>query len=171
MSPRLGYLTRSAEYVVLSLTLIVATALSSDAQQISPTRDGSAAISPGVQQVDAYRLTMPVLRKVMAGWPKVREGRPDGWTDKLRFMNVKQLTAEFDRIPAARRSIASSGLSTQEYAAAWLAYTEAAMFLMEEDLAKTYGTQPPAALKEGIRKQNVELIRANRPEIEQHSGP
>jgi hypothetical protein len=126
-----------------------------------------------------YRLTDPVVRKVAA---VMREWDPKGpppssadqaeqaayfgkqtdaavWVGKAANTSVAERTAEFDRIPELKAAIARAGLSTPEFAEAWLAYVSAKQYLMEEDAARKTGDDPPTPLPPGVLKDNVELIR------------
>jgi hypothetical protein len=148
MSRQRGLPTRSVACWAGILAVLTVTAL--------PGRT-AAQNGKNVQQSDGhYRLTMPVVRKMLTvNGPSLSEELP---ADKALLMSDKELAAALDRIPAARRAIAGSGLSTGEFAAAWKAYAEAEESLMREENGETTDER-------GVRKENVELIRANREEI------
>jgi hypothetical protein len=161
-----GLLNHSVACWIASLALLALPASASKSYAQQTERQVGARITDTrevPQSEEEYRLTMPVLRKMLAvKGPHISDALPP---DTARWMSVKELTAALDRIPAARQAIASAGLSTAQFAAAWKAYAEAEEYLMQEELAKTMDARAPVPLHDGVRKDNVELIRANQKEV------
>lgn len=155
---------RTAWITCLIVTAAVS-ACQSDAQSSTAQADPLLATANAGQHADGeYRLTMPVVRKTLSlPLVDVSDELP---IDRVRWMSVKELAGEFERIPATRTAIAGSGLSTGEVAAALQAIMRAEEYLLREELAGTGGMAAPAPLEEGVLKHNVDLLRANREEIE-----
>lgn len=68
-----------------------------------------------------YRLTMPTLRKIITAGRGINAG-PDAQAINAATnrpaMSIEDLMGVFDRYPAAKRAVASSGLSPREFATA-----------------------------------------------------
>ena len=118
----------------------------------------------------AYRLTMPTLRKVLVALRENSRG-PDSavvdayfWPDPMSRRSIAEVAAFLQRHPSTRRAVARSGLSSREFATAYLSYVHAARYLMEEAAKRMQGqaARPPGH----VPRQNVELIRANADELE-----
>ena len=125
-----------------------------------------------------YRLTMPTVRKVLAVQEKFLDAAnsPDAkkWTKEMEGkstgnMSIAELSAFYDRIPPIKQAVASTGLSTREYVTAMFSFFQAAMMVSMQEYAKQQGSKEAATLPPGISKENIELVRQNKAEIDQIS--
>ena len=120
----------------------------------------------------AYRLTESGLGRVeqaarnMAAAledPAVRaqvEGMEDDDDDDVESPTLAQMAAHFDRMPFARRAIASAGMSTLEFVTFQLSLLQASM------AAAVLEMQPSATLPAGTPKENVAFVQAHRARLE-----
>lgn len=115
-----------------------------------------------------FRLTMPVVRKVVpvlsavgeqaeAECPEVRESYRKGATE---------LAKAFDRCKPVEERLDAAGLSSHESAGVTLALMRAFWHLGTEEAAAEAGQDPPPPPSSEIARANLELVRANRAEIE-----
>ncbi len=123
-----------------------------------------------------YRLTMPTVRKVLGAMREMRadpeskkyESEGEGWGEKFLNMSLAEITAEYDRLPPAKRAIARSGLSTREWVTAFASLMWAGRVIAEQELAKATGKAP---ITPGhVPQENVDLVRQNEAEIERLHG-
>ena len=126
----------------------------------------------------SYRLTMPTIRKLVAVQEKIMEvaASPDAkkWAKELERQSsgnatIAELSAAYDRVPPLKQAIASSGLSTREYVTAFFSFFQAAMMVSVQEYAQQQGSKEAAPLPAGVSKENVELVRQNKAEIDQIS--
>ncbi len=134
--------------------------------------------SDDAKALASYRLTMPTIRKLVAAQEKFLEAAssPDAkkWTKEMEGkstgnMSIAELSALYDRIPPIKQAIASSGLSTREYVTAMFAFFQAAMVASMQDYAKQQGSKEAATLPPGVSKENIDLVRQNKAEIDRIS--
>lgn len=126
-----------------------------------------------LRTLSEYRLTMPVVRKVMQVGREVENG-PEGKqvgeaTQNITNMSIEQVVALSDRFPTLKKAVASSGLSAKEFATAQLSLQWAYRYLAVSEMEKATGKPahgPPAH----VPKENVELVRSNEAEIARLSG-
>jgi hypothetical protein len=78
--------------------------------------------------------------------------------EKLLVGTLNQRVAEAERVPALKAAITHAGLSTREFVPAFVAYHSAMDHLQGEEMKASYG-EPVPALRPGVFKDNVELIR------------
>jgi hypothetical protein len=126
-----------------------------------------------LRALSEYRLTMPVVRKVMQVGREVESG-PEGKqvreaTMSITNMSIEQIVALNDRFPTLKKAVASSGLSPKEFATAQLSLQWAYRYLATAEMEKAMGRQsagPPAH----VPKENVEFVRSNEAEIARLGG-
>ena len=121
---------------------------------------------------------MPTIRKLVAAQEKFLEAAssPDAkkWMKEMEGkstgnMSIAELSALYDRIPPIKQAVVSSGLSTREYVTAMFAFFQAAMVASMQDYANQQGSKGAATLPPGVSKENIELVRQNKAEIDQIS--
>ena len=144
---------------VLTLGTVLAVALAAP----SAHAQGPATL----EALSEYRLTMPMLRKVIASGKTAQEG-PDSKAfaaaTNRPAMSIEDVMSAFDRYPSGKRAVAASGLSTREMATAYLAFYYTSRYLAEEQMRKAMGQTMPGPPAH-VRPDNVELLRKNQDEI------
>jgi hypothetical protein len=126
-----------------------------------------------LRALSEYRLTMPVVRKVMQAGREVESG-PEGKqvgeaTQNITNMSIEQVVALNDRFPTLKKAVASSGLSPKEFATAQLSLQWAYRYFATSEMEKQLG-RPSAGPPAHVPKENVELVRANQAEIARLGG-
>jgi ABC-type Fe3+ transport system substrate-binding protein len=120
-----------------------------------------------LKALGAYRLTMPTLRKVIAAG-KAAERGPDADAIKQATgqsaMSIEHVMGVFDRYPSARNAVAASGLSSREFATAYLAFYYTTRYLADDQMRRALGQTPPGPPAH-VNPANVELVRNNQEEI------
>ena len=120
------------------------------------------------QTAESYRLTMPVLRKVLpvlnATGVKTECPRNGGLFRDVDAMRIAEMEAVLDRCVPVRRAAVAQGVSTREAALVAKALIRAGRRITEEESAKATGGTP-APLPAGVLSDNVALVRQNEAEI------
>jgi hypothetical protein len=121
-----------------------------------------------LETLGSYRLTMPVVRKLMAA-AREFENAPDARAaqDEMRDlsrMSIDQAVAVIGKYPSLQKAVASTGMPLREFATASLAFYWATRFLLEDGMRQASGAKsngPPAH----VPLENVELLLKNEEEI------
>ena len=117
--------------------------------------------------VESYRLTMPVLRKVLPALyhPEARacEKGKNEHRDPSR-MSLAEMTARLEECAPVRNAVRQSGLSAREAALTLAALLRASRRSADEESARATGGQAPP-LAPGPLRDNVQLIRDNEAEL------
>jgi hypothetical protein len=126
-----------------------------------------------LRALSEYRLTMPVVQKVMHVGREVEKG-PEGKqvgeaTQNMTSMSIEQVVALNDRFPTLKKAVASSGLSPKEFATAQLSLQWAYRYLATAEMEKALG-KPSRGPPAHVPKENVEFVQNNRAEIERLGG-
>ena len=114
-----------------------------------------------------YRLTMPTLRKIITAGRGINAGadaQAINAATNRPAMSIEDLMGVFDRYPAAKRAVASSGLSPREFATAYLAWVYTGRYLADAEARKALG-QTVAGPPAHVRPDNVTLLRDNQDEL------
>jgi len=124
-----------------------------------------------LKALQAYQLTVPSLTKVLDAGRTIEES-PEATqigeaTAELTRMSIEQVMAVADKYPSMKRAIASSGLSSREFATALLSFTWATRYLAEEEMLTGMGKTPPGPPAH-VPKANVDLVRRNRALIQRY---
>ena len=125
-----------------------------------------------LRALSEYRLTMPTLRKVITAGRSIPRGpEADAIAEATNrpAMSIEDVMAVFDRYPSAKRAVASSGLSSREFATAYLAFYYTSRYLAEEQMRRGMGQTPPGPPAH-VRPDNVALLRQNEAELRRLSG-
>ena len=124
-----------------------------------------------LKALQAYQLTAPNLTKVLETGRTI-ENSPEATrigeaTAELTRMSIEQVMAVADKYPSMKRAVASSGLSSREFATALLSFTWAVRYLAEEEMLTGMGKTPPGPPAH-VPKANVDLVRRNRALIQKY---
>ena len=151
-----GFAARTTVVVAcLTIAGLVATASPTGAQGPATLR-----------AIGEYRLTMPTLRKLIAAGKAVNTA-PDAAAINAALgrpaMSIEDVMGTIERYPAAKRAVSASGLSTEEFATAYLAYFYTVRHLADAEMRRAQGQTvgPPAH----VRPDNVQLVRDNQAEL------
>ena len=123
--------------------------------------------------IESYRLTMPVLRKVLPALYHPDAGACEKGKNENRDpsrMPLAEMTARLEECAPVRNAVRRSGLSTREAALTLAALVRASKRSAEEESAKAAGGQAPAT-GPGPLKDNVRLIRDNEAELGRLARP
>jgi hypothetical protein len=147
---------------------LVSSALLLTARDVAAQRTRPTAANDGRAEAESYRLTMPVLRRVLpvlhAPGVTTECPRQGGAFRDVDAMPVTEMQAVLDRCAPVRRAAAAHGVSTREVALAAKALMRAGRRITEEESAKVSGGTP-APLSAGALRDNVLLVRQNEAEI------
>lgn len=132
--------------------------------QRAPAGDAATA-EPTASDFSNYRLDMDKMRKYAAAI-KGFSALPPSDTAGVSGLNMSgnestaQTISKIESNPVARRVLADAGLSAKDYVWITAAYLQAAM---TQGLIEV---SPEAKIPEGQNLQNLEFLKANKPELE-----
>jgi hypothetical protein len=165
------------------LTLTTTAACGGDVQGTSPqtTSRAGARFDPKAYALDEAKVRK--LAAVMRAWdpkgPEPKSDDPNVFVDKMGWMRkgvefdnkvvldltARNSTATLESVPELKAAIAREGLSTREFAEAYLAYKTAEGELLVAGLgqlagavAGTSAAQQPEPKYTGVFKDNIELV-------------
>jgi hypothetical protein len=115
--------------------------------------------------VDEYRLSMPMLRKVL---PVLYAPRMDTCPRRapreVAAMSVAEMQEQIEHCAPVQRAAAAHGVTTREVALVSKALMQVGIRMAEEESAKATGGTP-APLPPGVLRDNVALVRQNEAEL------
>lgn len=143
---------RPSGAAVFALTLVAALTLPSPA----PAQVRSVAES---KAIDSYRLTMPMLRKVVpALYAPGAQSCPRPKARDANSLSIAEMTRSLERCPPVTRALARVGVPVREAAVVF-----ASLLRTGQQVAMQSGRT--AALPPGVARDNALLLEQNDPEI------
>lgn len=142
----------------LSLGLVLITS-----SMLAPAAPAQGRSPADARIIDSYRLTMPVLRKVLpALYAPGAESCPRDRTRDPHAMSIAEMVATLERCAPVVQSLRRAGVPVREGAIVF-----ASMLRTGKEVALHNGDA--AAIPRGVQRDNALLLQQNEPELERLS--